>query len=144
MSQDDKGPESGDTAAPGRWHEPSVDPWKGLRGVMAGTLVMEAIVIGLVLTVIARVDAGAHFQTWKVVYVAGLAVAMCLASGFQRRPWAIGLNLLLAALAVVGFVVHPSMGICGLMFAAVWAYVLYLRRDLQQRIDRGFLASQHD
>ena len=29
-----------------------VDPWKGLRGIMAGTLVLEAIVIGLVLTVI--------------------------------------------------------------------------------------------
>lgn len=126
------------------FHEPSVDPWKGLRGVMAGTLVMEAIVIGLVLTVISRVDAGAHFQTWKVVYVAALAVAMCVASGMQRRPFALALDLVLAGLAVLGFVVHPSMGICGLMFAAVWAYILWLRRDLQQRIDRGFLASQYD
>ena len=33
----------------GTAHEPSVDPWKGLRGIMAGTLVLEAIVIGLVL-----------------------------------------------------------------------------------------------
>ena len=32
----------------GTAHEPSVDPWKGLRGIMAGTLVLEAIVIGLV------------------------------------------------------------------------------------------------
>ena len=50
----------------GAAHEPSVDPWKGLRGIMAGTLVLEAIVIGLVLTVIARLDGGAHFQPWKV------------------------------------------------------------------------------
>ena len=144
MNRDDNDREAGTTPTPGQWHEPSVDPWTGLRGVMAGPLVMEAIVIGLVLTVIARVDSGTHFQTWKVGYVAGLAVAMCVAAGFQRRPWAIGLNLALAALAGAGFVVHPSRGICGLMFAAVWAYVLYLRRDLQQRIDRGFLASQHD
>ena len=63
----------------GTGHDPSVDPWKGLRGVMAGTLVMEAIVIGLVLTVIARIDDGAHFQTWKIVYVSALAIAMVVA-----------------------------------------------------------------
>lgn len=128
----------------GTGHDPSVDPWKGLRGVMAGTLVMEAIVIGLVLTVIARIDDGAHFQTWKIVYVSALAIAMVVASGLQRRPWALALDLVLAALAVIGWVVHPSMGIAGLLFAGVWAYMLYLRRDLRRRIAGGYLASQHD
>lgn len=140
-------PQAGDqsrTSPRGAGHEPSVDPWKGLRGIMAGTLFLEAIVIGLVLTVIARVDDGAHFQPWKVWYVSLLAVAMIVAAGLQRRPWALALNLTLAALAVAGFAVHWSMGICGILFAVVWAYILYLRSDLTRRIDGGYLASQHD
>ena len=141
-------PETGDTAGPntgrGEAHAPSVDPWKGLRGIMAGTLFLEAIVIGLVLTVIARLDDGAHFQAWKVWFVSVLAVAMIVAAGLQRRSWAIPMNVTLAALAVIpGFFVHWSMGICGLMFAAVWAYILYLRFDLARRMAGGFLPSQH-
>lgn len=132
------------TSPLGGGHDPSVDPWKGLRGIMAGTLFLEAIVIGLVLTVIARVDDGAHFQPWKVWYVSLLAVAMLVAAGLQRRPWALTLNLTLAGLAVAGFVVHWSMGISGILFAVVWAYILYLRGDLARRIEGGYLASQHD
>ncbi|MCD2263761.1 DUF4233 domain-containing protein [Dietzia aurantiaca] len=112
---------------------------------MAGTLFLEAIVIGLVLTVIARLDDGAHFQSWKVWFVSLLAVAMIAAAGLQRRPWAIPMNIVLATLAVIpGWIVHWSMGVCGLMFAAVWAYILYLRYDLSRRIAGGYLPSQHD
>ena len=121
-----------------------MDPWKGLRGIMAGTLVLEAIVIGLVLTVIARLDDGAHFQPWKVWFVSLLAIAMLVASGLQRRPWAIPMNLTLAALAVAGWAVHWSMGVSGLLFATVWAYILFLRRDLAARMAGGYLPSQHD
>lgn len=142
-------PETGGSAGPAldgtTAHAPSVDPWKGLRGIMAGTLFLEAIVIGLVLTVIARLDDGAHFQSWKVWFVSLLAVAMIAAAGLQRRPWAIPMNIVLATLAVVpGWIVHWSMGVCGLMFAAVWAYILYLRYDLSRRIAGGYLPSQHD
>lgn len=121
---------------------PPVDPWKGLRGIMAGTLVLEAIVIGLVLTVIARVDGGAHFQPWKVWYVSLLAVAMIVAAGLQRRSWAVPMNITLAGLAVAGWAVHWSMGVCGVMFAVVWAYILYLRRDVERRVVAGQLPSQ--
>jgi len=121
-----------------------VDPWKGLRGIMAGTLVLEAIVIGLVLTVIARLDDGAHFQPWKVWFVSLLAIAMLVASGLQRKPWAIPMNLTLVALAVAGWAVHWSMGVSGLLFATVWAYILFLRRDLAGRMAGGYLPSQHD
>lgn len=145
MSNPETGDSAGPATGPGRAHAPSVDPWKGLRGIMAGTLVLEAIVIGLVLTVIARLDGGAHFQTWKVVFVSVLAIVMIVASGLQRKPWAIPMNVALATLAVIpGWIVHWSMGVCGLMFAAVWAYILYLRWDLARRMAGGFLPSQHD
>lgn len=142
-------PETGTPGAPsfdaGAAHAPSADPWKGLRGIMAGTLFLEAIVIGLVLTVIARLDDGAHFQAWKVWFVSLLAIAMIVGAGLQRRPWAIGMNVVLATLAVFpGWIVHWSMGVAGLMFAAVWAYILYLRHDLAKRMAGGYLPSQHD
>lgn len=123
--------------------EPAVDPWKGFRGVCAGTLVMQAIVILLVLTVIGRIDDGVHMVAWKVAYVVVLGVAMVVAAGLQRRRWAMALNLSLAALAIAGWIVHYSMGVAGVLFALVWAYLLYLRSSLSKRIEGGFLPSQH-
>ena len=40
--------------------------------------------------------------------------------------------------------VATQAALCGLMFAAVWAYILYLRRDLTRRMAGGYLPSQHD
>lgn len=123
--------------------EPAVDPWKGFRGVCAGTLVMQAIVILLVLTVIARIDEGAHMVGWKIAYVVVLGLTMIVASGLQRKPWAMALNLTLAGLSVLGWIVHYSMGVVGIFFLIVWVYVLFLRSSLQKRIEGGYLPSQH-
>lgn len=123
--------------------QPSVDPWKGFRGVCSGTLVLEAIVMLLVLTVIARVDDGVHLVAWKVVYVLLVAVGMIAACAVQSKPYAMALDLGLAVAAVAGFVVHPSMGIAGIFFLLVWVYLLYLRSSLRKRIAGGYLPSQH-
>ncbi|GAA4799208.1 DUF4233 domain-containing protein [Corynebacterium canis] len=127
----------------GPGHAPEKDPLKGLRGVIAGTLVMEAIAILLVLTVIARVDNGAYWTTFNWVYVTAVGVAMLLAAFVQSRPWAMSVNLVLQAFALIGFIVHPSMGIMALIFIAVWWYILHLRRNLIARMKRGLLTTQH-
>ncbi len=120
--------------------QPTRDPWKGLRGVMAGTLVLEAIVVALALPVVATVAGG--LTAFSGSYVVGLAVAMVVMSGLQRRAWALGANLVLQALAVAGFVVHPALGAVGVLFAVVWAYLLYLRRDIAARMAAGRLPGQ--
>ncbi|WP_018024453.1 DUF4233 domain-containing protein [Corynebacterium ulceribovis] len=127
----------------GKGHAPAKDPLKGLRGVLAGTLVLEAICILLVLTVISRVDEGASWSTFNMVYVTVLGVGMFVAAGFQGRKWAIPVDIALQVLAVGGFIVHPSMGVVGLVFAAVWAYILYLRKQLIERMEKGMLVTQH-
>lgn len=127
----------------GPGHAPEKDPLKGLRGVIAGTLVMEAIAILLVLTVIARVDNGAYWTTFNWVYVTAVGVAMLLAAFVQSRPWAMSVNLVLQVFALIGFIVHPSMGIMALIFIAVWWYILHLRRNLIARMKRGLLTTQH-
>ncbi|MFF2087112.1 DUF4233 domain-containing protein [Nocardia sp. NPDC058176] len=119
---------------------PATDPWKGLRGVMAGTLVLEAIVVLLALPVVADVGGGV---TWfSGTYLVGLAVAMFLGAGVQGKSWAIPFNLGLQVLLLAGAFIHLSIGIIGLVFVAVWAFILALRADVQRRMDAGLLPSQ--
>ncbi|MBB3039069.1 hypothetical protein FHU29_003538 [Hoyosella altamirensis] len=119
---------------------PAKDPWKGLRGVMAGTLILQAIVVMLALPVVWRVGDGI---TWfSGSYVIGLAVLMILGAGLQGRPWALKFDIALQVLMVGTFVISVALGILGLIFAAVWGYILYLRNDLQSRIKAGLLPSQ--
>ncbi|MDR7300983.1 DUF4233 domain-containing protein [Haloactinomyces albus] len=116
------------------------DPWKGLRGVMAGTLVLEFIVFGLALPVVWQLGAGVSSIGFVVVAV--LAVLNLLVAFVQRRPWGLGLALALQAGLIACFVVHPAIGVMGLIFAAVWGYMLYLRRDVATRMREGRLADQ--
>ena len=122
---------------------PANDPMKGLRGVMAGTHIMEAIVILLVLTVITRVDAGASATTFNMAYVIGLGGAMIVAAFLQKAKWADWLNIALQVLAIAGFIVHPAMGAMGVIFALCWWYIYHLRSNLMRRMERGLLPSQH-
>jgi len=119
---------------------PAKDPWKGLRGVMAGTLVLEAIVVLLVLPVVAVIGGG---LTWfSGGYIVLLAVAMIAGAGLQGRPWALWYNLALQVLTLLGFVVDLSLGIVGVLFSVVWGYILYLRKDMKDREARGLLPGQ--
>ncbi|MBV8933025.1 MAG: DUF4233 domain-containing protein [Kutzneria sp.] len=116
------------------------DPWKGLRGVMAGAMVLEAIVVGLALFVVVRVDG---LSGWPVAAVGGLAVALVLTAGCFRFSWGIPLALGLQLVTLVGFFLSVPLGLVGVLFALVWAYLLWLRRDVARRIQQGRLAS-HD
>ncbi|MCS4535329.1 DUF4233 domain-containing protein [Corynebacterium sp. HS2168-gen11] len=116
---------------------------KGLRGVMAGALVMEAITFYLVLTVILRVDGGAYWTTFNWVAVTTLATLMLVAAFVQKRSWALPVTIGLQVIALGGFFIHYSMGIIAVFFALVWWYILYLRSNLIARMQRGLLTTQH-
>ncbi|MEU1207301.1 DUF4233 domain-containing protein [Nocardia sp. NPDC005825] len=119
---------------------PAADPWKGLRGVMAGTLVLEAITVLLALPVISAVGGGLRW--WSVLYVVGLAVVMFLGAGVQRRSWAIPFNLALQVALLLGGFIHISILVIGVVFVAVWVFVLFLRSDVKKRMEAGTLPSQ--
>ncbi|MFC3966291.1 DUF4233 domain-containing protein [Nocardia jiangsuensis] len=113
---------------------------KGFRGVMAGTLVLEAIVVLLALPVVATVGGGI---TWvSGAYLVGLGVVMFLGAGLQGRSWAIPFNLTLQVLVIAGALFHLSIGVIGLIFAIVWAFLLILRHDVKKRYEQGLLPSQ--
>ncbi len=107
------------------------DPLRGLRGIFAGTLVMEAIVVGLALLVVNRIGGGLGAPAgW---YTAALALAMILAAFVQRRRWGLGLALALQVAMVVGWFANPALGALGLLFVLVWGFLLYVRWAVERK-----------
>jgi Protein of unknown function (DUF4233) len=117
------------------------DPMKGIRGVFAATLVLEAIVVLLALLVFARFGNGP--APVGVSIIVALAVLMILGSGLQRRSWGLGYALALqAATIVAGFLLTVPLGVIGVIFALVWGGLLLMRRDVAQKMARGELPAQ--
>jgi len=116
------------------------DPTRGLRGVYAAVLVLEAIVVGLALLVLPKFGAGA--TPLGVVLIGGLAVAMVVASGLQRRPWGLAVALTLQGVTIALGLLVPALAIVGLIFAAVWTGILLMARDVRRRYARGELPAQ--
>lgn len=116
------------------------DPWKSFRGVMAGTLILEAIVVLLALPVVSTADGGLTAVTGT--YLIGLAVVLVLLAGLQGRPWAIWVNLAIQLVLIAGWAVSGAVGFIGVIFAGVWLLILYLRSEVKRREARGLLPGQ--
>ncbi|MCV7173228.1 MULTISPECIES: DUF4233 domain-containing protein [Mycolicibacterium] len=116
------------------------DPWRSFRGVMAGTLILEAIVVLLALPVVAVGEPG--LTPPSIGYLVGLAVLMVLLAGLQGRSWAIWANLGLQLPVIAGAVLHGAIGFIGVLFAGVWLLILYLRAEVKRRQDHGLLPGQ--
>jgi hypothetical protein len=116
------------------------DPWKSFRGVMAGTLVLEAVVVLLALPVVAVVGRGLTVATGT--YLIGLAVVLVLLAAMQRRPRAIWVNLGMQLVVIAGVFVHPAIACIGAIFAGVWLLIVYLRGEVLRRQKRGLLPGQ--
>jgi hypothetical protein len=116
------------------------DPWKSFRGVMAGTLILEAIVVLLALPV---VSFGTGGLTWgSGGFLIGMTVLLVLLSGMQGRPGAIWINLGVQLVLVAGAFIHWGIGFIGVVFALVWALMIFLRSEVKRRQERGLLPGQ--
>jgi len=116
------------------------DPWKSFRGVMAGTLILEAIVVLLALPVVSAVGGG--LSAGSTAYLVGIAVLLVLMAGIQGRSWAIWANLGVQPLIIIGWAIYPGVGFVGLLFTVVWLLILYLRAEVLRRQKRGLLPGQ--
>lgn len=121
---------------------PPLDPWKSFRGVMAGMLILEAIVVLLALPVVGAVGGG--LDAFSITFLIGFAVVLVLLSGVQGRPWAIWANLGVQLVLIAGWMVYPGVGFIGLLFAVVWGLVYYLRSEVRRRQRLGLLPGQQD
>jgi hypothetical protein len=107
------------------------DPWKSFGAVMAATLILEAIVVLLAIPVVGAVGGG--LTAASLTYLIGLAVALILLAGLQRRPWAIWVNLGVQAVLLAGFAVYPGVGVIGVLFTGLWALIAYFRAEVRRR-----------
>ena len=118
------------------------DPMKGFRGVMAGTLVLEAIVVGLSLLVVHRTEGG--LGSWKGLLVGGVIVGLIAACGLLRHKWSMWLVIALQLALIVGVVAFVELGVIGVIFSLVWIYLFWLRRDVAKRMAEGRLPGQQE
>lgn len=116
------------------------DPWKSFRGVMAGILILEAIVVLLALPVVGAVGGG--LSTGSGAYLIGFAAILLAMTGVQGRSWAIWANLGLQLPLVAGWLIYPGVGFIGLLFVVVWLFIAYLRAEVLRRQKRGLLPGQ--
>jgi hypothetical protein len=98
---------------------------------MAGTLILEAIVVLLALPVVGAVGGG--LTPVALGYLIGVTVILVLLTGLQGRSWAIWLDLAVQLVLIAGFLVYPGVGLIGLLFAGVWALIAYLRAEVLRR-----------
>lgn len=116
------------------------DPMKGFRGVMSGTLILEAITVALALPVVNKFSGGISTGTgWTVIAIAVALVVLC---GLVKRPWAVPAILALQVALIVMVFWLPAIAVLGAIFLAVWLWLLWLRRDVARRMAEGTLASQ--
>jgi hypothetical protein len=114
---------------------PPADPWKSFRGVMAATLILEAIVVLLAIPVVGAVGGGLNGASLS--YLIGLAALLILLGGVQGRPWAIWVNLGVQVVVLAGVVVYPGVGFIGVLFTGLWLLIAYFRAEVRRRQEYG-------
>lgn len=116
------------------------DPERGLRGVMSGLLVLEAITVLLAIPVAANTGAGAG--PVGVTLIAALAVAHIAACVVVARPFAFPVIGALQVLMIAGWAISAPLGVMGIVFALVWGIIFYFRAEFRRRQAAGTLPSQ--
>lgn len=104
------------------------NPAAAVRGLGAGTLVLEAIVLLLAIQPIRVL--GGSLSGWGVGAVVALAVLCILVAGSMKRRWAWNAGTVLQALLLVAGLLHWSLAALGLIFGAAWVYALRVRRRI--------------
>jgi hypothetical protein len=104
------------------------DPAAAVRGLGAGTLIMEAVVLLLAIQPIRVL--GGRLSGAGVAVVIGLAFVAVALSGVMRRRWAWHAGSALQVVLVLAGYLHWSLGALGVIFGGVWLYATHVRRTL--------------
>lgn len=107
------------------------NPTAAVRGVGAAALGTEALVMLLGVAPLAKL--GGAGSAAAIGLLLGLAVAALALAGMLRRGWAwwAGSGVPVALLA--GGWLHWSLGLLGVLFGLLWAYILHVRRSVLGR-----------
>src|SRR3954469_25897573 len=96
-------------------------PPRGLLGVGAGGLVLEALVLLLAAPAVASAERG-HVVAWHVIYLLVAGVLLIVAGGELRRRHGLVVASLLQPWVVAAGVITWPMYVVGAAFAGIWVY----------------------
>lgn len=100
---------------------------KATRGVLAGLLILEAIIVLLVPRAIAFTTG---LGTGRTISLVVLAVVLVLVGGMQRRPRGIAIGSAMQMLFIATGFYIVTMFLVGAIFLAIWLRLLQLRVEL--------------
>jgi hypothetical protein len=107
------------------------NPTAAVRGVGAGTLVLEAIVLLLAIVPMHVLHVR---HTGAAMLSLGILALLCiLLAGVLKRPWAWAAGIVLQVLLIACGYFHISLAALGVLFLLVWIYVLSVRRSVLGR-----------
>jgi hypothetical protein len=101
------------------------NPAGAVRGVGAAALALEALVLLMAIVPLVRLGAGT-----AALVATGLAVLCVVLAGLLRHTWAWYAGIALQVVLLAGGLLHGALAVLGLIFGAVWGYVLNLRRTV--------------
>jgi hypothetical protein len=104
------------------------NPEAAVRGLGAGTLALEAIVLLLAIQPIRIL--GGDLGSWGIGLVIFLAVVAAVLAGCMRRRWAWGAGTVLQVVLLAGGLLHWSLAALGVIFGLAWAYATYVRKSI--------------
>lgn len=104
------------------------NPAGAVRGAGAAALGIEAVVLLLAIQPI-RVLAG-NLSGWGVASILVLVVLGVVLAGLLKRRWAWYAAIVLQVLVVGTGFFQYAIAIIGVIFLAIWLYVLHLRRTI--------------
>ncbi|HEX5741873.1 MAG TPA: DUF4233 domain-containing protein [Pilimelia sp.] len=104
------------------------NPAAAVRGLGAGALVMEAVVLLLAVQPLRVLGGGLGAPALLVVLC--LAAAHLLLVGLTGRAWAWRAAAAGQVLLLACGLLHPALGALGVVFGAVWWYLLRVRRTI--------------
>lgn len=108
------------------------NPPAALRGVGAGTLVIEALV--LLLAILPLRALGGDLAGPGIGAIVAMAVLCVVLAGLLRYRWAWYAGLVLQVLVIATGIAQWAIGVIGVVFVVIWWYVLQLRRTILGRI----------
>ncbi|RRR97471.1 DUF4233 domain-containing protein [Glycomyces terrestris] len=117
------------------WEEPDEsrsglrDPARAARSLAALALAFEALALLLAIVPMRMVLDDPAPAT---VAIGALVVAAIVLAGMAKRPWVWPTGAVLQAAVIACWPLHWSLGVAGLVFAAVWAYCWYVSSQLSR------------
>lgn len=107
-----------------------------VRGVLAAGLILEGITVLFVPLTVARIgDNGLSGSKLALLLV--LAVALFAAAGIQKRRAGQVVGSVLQVAVIATGVMVGAMYFLGLLFACVWAYLLWIRAEIARAAVRA-------